>query len=471
MATHCLPNGYLGTNELPVPNISGATITTYNPSGLRRGVIVLHHGLYNTTLSTPLPPGAVASNQDGTYSVFGSLYVASLCNNLAYDGWVVLLVPGQEDTYAANPSNGVQADVLADSANGLRYQNSTLHTWDHIYQYIQQTYGNWPIISGGISLGGWRSTTVAQYRPQQIVGSFSLQPASVFENLNNYITGWSGINFSGMNDTATELNTITTPSLIGYSSGDAAVWQGGNSTVATINGGTTAVAAASVTSLTVSGGSTAFYAPGVTGYVLLTGLTGGTGTQAGRAVYSYTGYSAGAFTGLTYQTPNAAYTGTPGSVGVGAVAVQAFTDSFITNAVAAGKSVTRNAGTDPHGVSLVFTGAYYNGSATTISAINTATTLQITTNQATTPTTDTNQCLPTGSAACAIMDNTGTWHDLTYSGITSPNMTGVSIAGSGSIDRGAPIVSKGTAITGGYSNMSIPYWVNTVIDPSYPKAY
>ena len=31
MASHCLSSGQLGTNELPVPNISGATITTFNP--------------------------------------------------------------------------------------------------------------------------------------------------------------------------------------------------------------------------------------------------------------------------------------------------------------------------------------------------------------------------------------------------------------------------------------------------------
>ena len=469
MATHCLPNGYLGTNELAVPNISAATMTAYNPvSGLRRGVIVYHHGLLFTTQSTPYPAG----NQFvDAYSGFGSTFEKTLMANLAYDGWVVLVVPAAEDNYPAIPANGVQADVLADSANGLRYQNSTLHTWDHVYQYIQQTYGNWPIIAAGTSLGGWRSTTIAQYRPQQIVGSFSHQPVSVFENANNYATGFSALNFSGMDDSATELNNVSGPTLVGYSNNDTAVWQGGNSTVATINGATTAVAAASVTSMTVSGGSTAFNAPLSTGYILVTGLTGGTGLQAGRAVYSYTGYSAGAFTGMTYQTPNAAYTGTPGTVGVGAVAIQSYVDTFCTNAVSAGKSITRNSGTDPHGMSLVYSGAYYNGTATTISAINTATTLAITSAQASTPTSDANQSLPTGATACAIMDTSGVWHDLTYTGITTPNLTGVSIAGSGSIGNGAPIVSKGTAITGGFSKQSIPYWVSQNISSSYPKAY
>jgi hypothetical protein len=362
----------------------------------------------------------------------------------------------------------MQQDVANDSGYGARYQASTLHTWDHVYQYVQQTYGNWPIIMGGNSMGGWRATTIAQARPQQLVGIFSHQPASVFETVSSAYVGstFATTNWSGMDDIATELNSISCPALVGYSPNDSAATAGGNSVVATINGSTTGVAAASVTSLTVSGGSTNFYTAG-SGTILLTGLTGGTGSMANRATYTYTSYSAGSFTGLTYLAGS-------GTVGVGAAAVQSYVDDICTNAVSAGKSVTRNAGTDLHGLSLGFTGAYYTGTGITLSAgSNTGLTVPITAAQAQTP-----LGAPQGliAGACAVQDTTGTWRPITaIGGISSPNLTGVTITGPGSgtatIANGAPICNTGTAITGGYSNMSIPYWVNTVIDPSYPRTY
>jgi len=467
MATHCLPNGYLGTNELPVPNISGATITTYNPaSGLRRGVIVYHHGLYTQSLSTPYPPGGQFTDN---YQILGSAFQDALCKNLANDGWVVLAVPAQEDAYAGVPSAGLQSDVNSDSTYGARYLASTLHTWDHIYQYIQQVYGNWPVICAGASIGGWRSTSIAQARPQQIVGSFSHQPATVFENTPTLYTPGSNFattNFSGLNDTATELNTITSPALIGYSTSDFATWSGGNSTLATVNGGTTTVSASAITSLTVSGGSTNFYSvTGGTGLYLL--VTSGTG----RGVYTYStvNYTApGTFATVTPVTGS-----TSGTIGVGASVVQSYIDSFCTNAVAAGKSVTRNAGTDFHGTSLGFAGAYTTVGFTLSAGSNTGLSITIPTAQASTPL-GTPQGLIAG--ACAIQDNTGVWRPITaIGGLTSTQLTGVTITGpatgTATIAANAPICNTGTAITGGYSNMSIPYWVNTVLSPSYPRTY
>jgi hypothetical protein len=265
-----------------------------------------------------------------------------------------------------------------------------------------------------------------------------------------------------MDDVGTELNGISCPALVGYSSSDNAVWYAGNSTVATINGGTAGIAAASVTAMTVTGGTTNFLGAG---NVTLTGLTGG--TSQGRATYAYTTYSAGSFTGMTLV-------GGSGTVPVGAVAVQGYTDTICTNAVAAGKSVTRTQGTDPHSLSLGFTGAYYTGTGLTLVAgANTGLTVPITAAQAATPLGATQGLL---AGACAIQDNAGVWRPITaIGGITTPDLTGVTITGPGSgtatIATNAPICNTGTAITGGYSNMAIPYWVNTVIDPSYPKTY
>jgi len=75
------------------------------------------------------------------------------------------------------------------------------------------------------------------------------------------------------------------------------------------------------------------------------------------------------------------------------------------------------------------------------------------------------------STKCSIMDSTGTWHVVTFSGSTSPNLTGASIAGTGTINAGAPIVNTGTAITGGFSNQSYPYWVSQTLDGTYPKTF
>jgi hypothetical protein len=459
MATHCLTNGFLGTGELPCCGINGATITTFNPpSGtLRRGVCVYFHGLYVSPVQFPLPVPVTDS-----YNAAGSGFANSLCTNLANDGWVVLAVPAQEDTYVGVPSGGIYNDVLNDSTYGARYNTSTLHVWTHIYTYIQQTYGvNWPILMAGFSLGGWRATNIAQAYASQIIGCFSHQPASVFETVRAaYTPGYQfgNLNWSGANDNSTELNTVSDPIMIGYSTGDTAVWYGGNSTVATINGATTALAAASVTDLTVSGGNTNFNASSGS-QLLVTGLVGG--TSQGRATYTYTGYSAGAFTGLSLIAGS-------GTVGVGALAVQSYIDTFITNGVAKGRAITRNQGTEVHGLGVTDSGAYYAGTATTISAINTATTLQITATQASANATA-NQYLTSG--ACAIQDTAGVWHPLTFTGTTSPNLTGVVISGSGSIAAQAPICNTGTAITGGTSFMSYPYWVSTVIDPNYPKVY
>ena len=471
MASHCLPNGQLGTNELPVPNISGATITTFNPPTgmLRRGVVVFMRGLYTAAQQYPVPPATAGAGAIDGYTAFGSVYNVSFCTNLANDGWVVLAVIAQEDTFAGVPSTGVYNDVAADSGYGVRYQNSTLHTWDHIVSYIQQTYGNWPIIAAGHSMGGWRATTIAQARPQTVKAVISHQPVSVFENVPSNLTtpvGFGVINWSGADDVGTELNTINCPALIGYSVNDTVVYFAGNSTVATINGGTTGIAAASVTAMTVTGGTTNFQGAG---NVTLTGLTGG--TSQGRATYAYTTYLGGSFAGMTLV-------GGSGTVPVGAVAVQGYTDTICTNAVAASKAVTRTQGSDPHSMSLGFAGAYYTGAGLTLVAgANASLTVPITAVQAATPLGATQGLL---AGACAIqatatVGGAAIWCPITViGGITSPNLTGVTITGptgGATVATNAMICNTGTAITGGYTNMAIPYWVNTVIDPSYPKTY
>ena len=457
-ATHCLPNGYLGTKELPVCNVSGGSIATFNPPagvGQRRGVVVFFSGLYIAPVAVCAPPVLADA-----FSGLGSTYAASLANNLATDGWIVLAVPAQEDSFSGVPTGGIYTDMQNDTGYGARYLASTLHVWDHVYQYIQQTYGSVPIIVCGTSLGGWRTLQVAANRTSQIVGYFAHDPVTIWETVwNAYTPGYTfgTLNFSGADIGPTFLAGVTVPGMVGYGTIDNAVYWGGNSTLATVNGSTTPVAIGSVTALTVAGGSVNFL-NSANGFITVTGLTGG--TSQGRATLKYTAYSAGAFTGVTLV-------GGSGTLPVGAGVLQSNTDSILLN----NTTITRMSTGQPHSLGVTDSGAYYAGTATTIASINTATTLQITggTNGQAAAAAIPAQYLISG--ACAIQDTAGVWHPFTFGGTSSPNLTTVVVSGSGSIAAGAPICNTGSVISGGFSNMSYPYWVNTVLDPKYPRNF
>ena len=476
MSTHCMPNGFLGTSEVPVPNISGATITTYNPptGTLRRGVVVFFHGLITGPFQNPVPPlgsaagGAAFLLGDG-YTAFGSVMADTLCRNLAYDGWVVLAVPAPEDNFVSIPASGVYNDINNDTGHGSRYLACVLHTWDHIYQYIQQTYGNWPVIVAGSSMGGWTALQVAINRTSQIVGYMANDVVTMFENVNPaYVpsVAFYNTNCSGLDLGDTALNAVTIPGIVGYGTVDSAAPYGGDSVAATMNGGTTGIAAASLTGMTVSGGSLNFLSS--LGYVTLTGLTGG--TSQGRATYSYASFSGSTFTTLALLAGS-------GTVGVGAAVYGGTIDTMLTNALGASQPITRMSTGQFHSLAVTDSGAYYAGTATTITALNALTTLQITPVQASVSASASQYLI---STKCAIQGASGKWYVVTFAGIASPNLTTASIAttaigggGSGAevINAGAPICNIGTAITGGYSNMSYPYWVSTTLDGTYPQTY
>lgn len=464
--THCLPNGALGTGELPVPNISSATISTFNPpggAGTRRGVIVYLHGLYASPVAVPVP----YLMTDATVSIT-SLMNYSLVQNLINDGWVVLSVPYAEDPYIGVPAIGIYNDVNNDSTDGARYLASTLHGWDHVVTYIQNTYGsNFPIGLFGFSEGGWKALAIAANRASTL--SFFMAHASltVWSSIGtNYtIAGYNyqTLNTSGMDISATGLSPIPTTlkGMVGYSTADTAVWYGGNSTVATINSGTSPIAVASVTGFTVSGGSTNFNSVSGLGTVTLTGLSGG----SGRATFTYTGYSAGAFSGLTLISGS-------GSVTTSSVAVQSTTDSMLTAYynVGANTNITRmSTGAEQHTLSTSSVGTYVASGGP----------YSLTTSSSTTITTGlisyTNSGSGLISGSCSIRDGSGTWHPITFSSATGggTSIVGVDlVSGTATIPNGAPICNTGTSITGGYSNLSYLYWLNgpgmSGIDAAYP---
>ena len=156
--THCLPSGSLGTGELPVPNVPGfgsSFSTVLIPGGAKRGVVPLFHGLGSR------PPFADISGPPPT------LY-NTLATDLVADGWVVIWVEQLGDDYISDQPSGVINDLTNDTGHGSRMLTNQGHLIDHTNNYIQKTFGSWPVVPFGISYGGWDSLAWATTRTATI---------------------------------------------------------------------------------------------------------------------------------------------------------------------------------------------------------------------------------------------------------------------------------------------------------------
>jgi len=335
VATHCLPNGALGVGELSVPNVKKTATISDPGSGNRRGIVVFFHGIGQAVV--PVVPQPIPnSGSAGSYGRYGDFEAAVVA-----DGWVFIWPSVQEDFYqGGNNITGVFGDVSNDTGNGSRYLASTLHTWDHIQtDLIVPNYGaNRPVIVAGQSFGALKSLQIAANqagRPVScnLVGYISHTPSVVMEALDEFNFGT--INWSGLDLSATSMNSTTIPGIIGYGINDQLVGWAATTVAAGSNGvnvntftGSGVLDVASVANITVGPN------------VLVTGLNGGTG----RAVISFTGTTAG--------SPNT-LTGCKTLSGSGTLATnnpctQSFADQIITNAQGASQPVTRNATADTH---------------------------------------------------------------------------------------------------------------------------
>ena len=470
--SHCLPNGQLGINELPVPNISGASITVFNPPGgvgARRGVVVNMHGLYTSAQQFPVPPSTAPGGAlTDTYSTGISAVMAnSHALNLAALGYVVLTVTAQEDTYAGNPMIGVYNDA-ASSTNGARYLASTLHTWDHVYQYIQQTYGYnsgtstaWatsggvPIFLAGWSIGSWRGLQILQNRTSQINGFFLHQPATYFDNVPAIYTPgatFATLNWSGLDVTNSYLSGIgSMPGMISYGTSDSAVGYGGSATLSGSFGST-------ITLSSTSG----FLVPSATlgGQACYALLRDGSGNQLN---FSYTGVSGSTLTGCTSVATFGTLSGTVNCY-------QSSIVPIINAAIGAGRNVVGNTTAEYHALSAGDAG-FYNNSATTTTITTAGGNIPITSIQA-------NFTTAPGGIFNGLNGTAGTvafWNGTSWTtipGACTVSGTNIAVAAySGStlsIPAYAPIVNTGTATAGSYTNVSIPYYVGSVINPSFP---
>ena len=216
--THCLPSGSLGTGEVGVPIVPGnASILT--PSGSKRGIAVFCHGMGTTPLA--LPP----VNTGG---------FLTLANDLKADGWIVLYAIEPGDGYLNGQAAAVNNDLFNDSGggDGARHQACILHWWDHVVNWINLTYGNWPTVIVGYSWGGMHALSVAIKRTSTIMAYVGHHPVSNPSLLNPSVGGftWSMLNTTGINVGASGLNALPNgqlgsvpPGLLGWGTIDTII--------------------------------------------------------------------------------------------------------------------------------------------------------------------------------------------------------------------------------------------------------
>lgn len=186
--------------------------------GSKRGVVVLMHGM-----STKIVP------QPQDLPDLGGLLPAKLltfANSLAADGWETIYPTFAEDWAAGNPALAIQADIVADAAHGARYLAQTLRWWDHIVDYVHRRYGPWPIVPFGGSWGGWHALQIAAGRQSTIIAYGADKPAVVLSAINPLFTDpadFSAVNTTGADLSATCVDNVLKPGIIGWGTGDTAV--------------------------------------------------------------------------------------------------------------------------------------------------------------------------------------------------------------------------------------------------------
>lgn len=282
---HC---GVEAPFKVPVNHVGPTTIGQGFPSThaavggkTKRGPMVFLHPSQASDLLLPF------DTYSPTWDLGG---FANLKSALIADAWDVYL-PAYPLDWSVNGVSyfgNVYNDVVNDAGNGARLKATLIEWWDHLREYLEGIYGaGVPILLGGFSLGAWATLTIAKSGNNPPVGYIAHCPATVWENIFAFAapyTNLTGINFSGMDLSATYLNTVSIPGIVGYSDNDATVgwtntaadahWQGVSIASVTL-GGSTTVTASAFTKV----------APGMTATV-----ASGSGTlQAGTTVVSVSG--------------------------------------------------------------------------------------------------------------------------------------------------------------------------------------
>lgn len=501
-ATHDLPNGVLGTDELPVPNVSAATVTTIHATtgvGKRRGVCVYLPGLSVSAISSI--PLAIGNAVDSL--------ALMMVTQMANDGWEVISPLDQSYLYAGTPALGIYNDVANDTGNGSRFYASSQHLWDHIVAYINMTYGtSWPIVLIGESLGTIKAQEYAVYdaaNEQRIVAVATVSNISNLGVLSQQYWAspiYGGIYWGGMDITATTagagfLNNITIPMLLMTGSTDSAVGynygtvaSGSNTVVAsTIHSGGVTQTINLNAAAGAAGGASTFVTNATPANCPAFYIVDGAG---GWASFTLTGTSGNTLTGCTYIAGSAGF-----ALSTNNLCIQNLTPLVIANQNTAQSAhkITANLSNTYHATPYSIAGQFtYPTSAaypspTALSTIQTNGTLTV---ASTAAQHGTSVAPATGHAWILATEPGGAqyWHQInwsggngstTWTGVTFTHPTGstssATITG-GTFTQGGQPVATSPIATDVYSvGGAIPLWFFNTVEGaslsggSYPQQY
>lgn len=157
----------LGPGELWTPAVPGAGAPPQIPSGSKRGVVVLMHGI-----NWGFPPTLV------DFNVFGvQYYFQTLATNLVQDGWVVIFPEEIGDGYVTTQSAGWFNDCNQDSGKGSRLLGNIERYADHAMTLCAAVVPGAPVVFGGVSLGGFTALQIAINKTTDVAGFFAQVPA------------------------------------------------------------------------------------------------------------------------------------------------------------------------------------------------------------------------------------------------------------------------------------------------------
>jgi hypothetical protein len=205
----------LATGQMPVPNFPGAPGTAFVPSGAKRGVVVLLHGISDTVGNFP----ETISDVGG----FLPLSYQTLAENLQADGWVVVWPQEIGDNYITTQTAGWWEDCDNDTTNGARLVTDMGLWWDHAVDYVNTVYPGCPIVIGGVSIGGYSSLEMAIHKTSTLAGYFCQVPATLIWCVQAITPSFSvdpvtlGVLDSSMNGLTLPQSTITATSITGSS--------------------------------------------------------------------------------------------------------------------------------------------------------------------------------------------------------------------------------------------------------------
>jgi hypothetical protein len=227
VSSHC--DEILGTAELPVPNVPGG-IPVMVPSGAKRGVVVLFHGLSLVNVGYPYPLNNSTSGD--------TVLNLSLANDLVADGWVVMFpVELGDGHYSGVQNTGIVADVTNDTGQGSRWMANTMRLWDHCQGYANQQFGNWPMVPFGTSLGGWHALQVAVNRTSTIA-AYGAHVAAMLPWTIQFFNEWTASPFSFSGTLNSSMNGLALPQAsIQVNESITAALPGPNSIVVNTSGG------------------------------------------------------------------------------------------------------------------------------------------------------------------------------------------------------------------------------------------